>query len=968
MTSAGAPRSKGAHPRKAGRGTTRGAPEIARSRLFDAYEAASPRLIAIAAPAGYGKSTLARQLGARFDLVATCDCASVGSERELCYSILAALRKAQAATQPGITSQRAEAAGDPTLDNVLSLLGESIGSIALIFENAHDAFANPVLRRSLQRVVAASPRSCTTIVCARSSARLRLSKFAAPHEMVVWRARDLAFDRTEIAEVFGERGTEPEIVDEIFNATSGWPAAVLFLQRFVNRVGLRSALQRFGESDFEQLHEYLIDEVLTELTSDQFAAVLICSVVPDPTIEDVSRGLSDVPVDAVVNGLLEACPLFVRVDAERFALHSLLQVALGNRFVEQRRKLGSALAERYESEGRFVRAAQIYQAARNEDAMARALIAENTNPERTRTIGYSALLASLDEQVLRRYPVLAALTIYWRRFRVDPHGLREETELVWEALGTSSSVELRANVGATIARIMYETGAFARAETLLRGLEREFGGIPEIPATAGQAFVARTLGCIAARSGRIGEAERYFKIGFLARPGAEQVRSRYYIERALIERLADKAQDERRLLRLALESARAAHMPVQAVCALAESAFGAWFQGDDLAFRATLVRLDLEAHANGYLAFAHFCAIGSGIADVAPNGTEQPNWLACALLVAAASNAGQARSEYARAAKRAADESRDVFLQVLAAIAVALSEGADRREMLSEAAAHARRIESPVFARAVEDFAGRGSDDSMLRAFVRRFDCDAAETKPALRIEVLARKIFLGDETLDIGERQITLLLALARELRAYPRATLLEDLWPALTEVRAREALNSCVYRIRSRLGQHVIAFERDAYRLGEGVRVDLRDLERSFAVAARRTIVTAKEREMLARVVERWGVASPELSEAHEFLSPILVRAAQMVQTIAERLADDALQRGAPDDALAIARDLIANDPCDEQARHIAIRAMLVKGERSKALVELRDYQKVLWNELEVRPSAALTALLNERDAQFA
>jgi len=35
----------------------------------------------------------------------------------------------------------------------------------------------------------------------------------------------------------------------------------------------------------------------------------------------------------------------------------------------------------------------------------------------------------------------------------DPHMLREQTELVWEALRASSSLELRANVGATIARM-----------------------------------------------------------------------------------------------------------------------------------------------------------------------------------------------------------------------------------------------------------------------------------------------------------------------------------------------------------------------------------------------------------------------------------------------------------------------------------------------------------------------------------
>lgn len=85
-------------------------------------------------------------------------------------------------------------------------------------------------------------------------------------------------------------------------------------------------------------------------------------------------------------------------------------------------------------------------------------------------------------------------------------------------------------------------------------------------------------------------------------------------------------------------------------------------------------------------------------------------------------------------------------------------------------------------------------------------------------------------------------------------------------------------------------------------------------------------------------------------------------MCQIVFERLAVDALARGELDHALQIARELIENDPCDEVARDIAIRALLAQGRRSLALSELRDYQKVLWRELEVEPSATLVALLHE------
>ncbi len=919
----------------------------------------------IAAPAGYGKSTLARQLAARFQLAATCDCANVASERDLWYAILVAVRQAELASRVTATSRRADAGADPTFENVLALLGEVDRSLALVFENAETAFADPALRRSLQRLVAASPRACTTLLCARTGARMQLSKFAAPHEMLVWRARDVAFDREEIGKVFGAYGEGSDVINKIAAATSGWPVAVLFLQRFVNRMGLDAALRRFGESEFEQLHEYLIEEVLAEFSSEELRAVLACSVAPDPTVEDVGNVVPDAAPSALLSALTDACPFVGRIDAERFTLHPLLLAALRTRFADQRRTLGRDLARTYESQERFVRAAQIYHALGDVDAMARALIADNTNPERTRTIGYSALLATLDDRIIAQYPILQALTIYWRRFRVDPHMLREQTELVWEALRASANLELRANVGATIARIMYETGAFARAEALLRGLEEEFGGISEVPATAGQAYVARTLGCIAARSGRIVEAERYFRIGYLARPGSEHVRSRYFIERALIERLAGRTDDERRLLALALDSARAAQAPVQTACALAEAAFGAWFHGDYGACRDLLGRLDLEAHANGYVAFTHLCGVGNGLLDVSPNGTEQPNWLACARLVASAATAGDARTGHARAAKDAADRSSDAVLQVLGSMAVALTDAAQREEMFARARAVAESIEAPSFRDAVNAVAAGGDGAPILSAFVRRFRTDAAQTGPVLRIEILERRVYRDDTPVDVGERQVALLVALARERRTYSRAALTEELWPALSEAGAREALNSCVYRIRSRLGPGIVVFERDAYRLGEGVRVDVRDLERATAIAQRRSPLTGQERTLLETMVRRYGLATLELPEAWDFLSPVLARAAQMTQAIAERLAQDALQARTPERALSIARELIASDPCDEQARDIAIRALLAKGERSAALLELRNYRKVLWHELEVQPSAALTALLQERPA---
>ncbi len=939
--------------------------DLLRQRLLEQVEQAAPRVVIVAAPAGYGKTMLARQIAAGRPIRLTCDCASVDSPGALWYAVLTSIGSSP---QPqGERAQRVHVGegADPTLETTLAALDALEHPFALVFDNTEHVLAEPLLRRELQRFVAASPRTGTIVLCARTSSvkRMQASKFATPGESLVFRAADLVFDRAEIAEVLGEQRASNGLVDEVAAATSGWPVAVMFLRRFATQPQISAALRRFGESAFEQLHEYLIDEILGDLTDDELTAILCCAVVPDTSTDDLSRLLNVASVQELARELSVACPFFQRFGNDHFQLHPLLKSAIETRFGERRRAVACDLAAAYERESRYVRAGQIYRAIGDMEATARCLIAENSAPNRIRTLEYSALLATLDQAVLERFPILRALTIYWRRFRVDPHVLREHTEVVWEALRTSSNLELRANVGATIARIMYETGMFGRAEGLLRSLEDEFGGIPEVPFTAGQAYVARTLGCIAARSGRLEEAERYFRSGYLTRTGSELVQSRYFIERALIERLHGHATEDRRLLGIALESATAARAPVQTACALAEMAFGAWFWGDERAMSEHLERLAGYAKANGYTAFEHLCAVGGGTLDVAPNGTEQPNWLACAYLIAAGASAGVERMHHARAAKAAADSSHDAMLRVLGCLALAHAEAQRRDELLAEATAAANAIESPELQAAASAIVAAAPAEAMLAPFLARFSATAtASASPEIRIEVLAQRVVRAGATIEIGEKQMALLVALGREKRPYTRSLLAEELWPQLDEAAAREALNSCVYRIRSRLGGSAVVFENDAYRLGDGIEVDLREFERWAAAVRRPGPLTAKERTALRTLLERPCPAPETLSETWEFLSPILVRMAQTRQAILERLAEDALAAGTPERALEIARELIASDPCDEQAREVAIRALLARGERPAALGELRDYQKILWRELEVRPSASLVALLRE------
>jgi ATP/maltotriose-dependent transcriptional regulator MalT len=89
------------------------AKEIPRGRLSEIVLRRVPRLVVVSAPAGYGKSTFVRQLLARFEGWAVCDCLTVRDEMDLARAVLAALAAARPALADAIAQAQLGAANDP---------------------------------------------------------------------------------------------------------------------------------------------------------------------------------------------------------------------------------------------------------------------------------------------------------------------------------------------------------------------------------------------------------------------------------------------------------------------------------------------------------------------------------------------------------------------------------------------------------------------------------------------------------------------------------------------------------------------------------------------------------------------------------------------------------------------------------------------------------------------------------------
>jgi len=75
---------------------------------------------------------------------------------------------------------------------------------------------------------------------------------------------------------------------------------------------------------------------------------------------------------------------------------------------------------------------------------------------------------------------------------------------------------------------------------------------------------------------------------------------------------------------------------------------------------------------------------------------------------------------------------------------------------------------------------------------------------------------------------------------------------------------------------------------------------------------------------------------------------------------LSADAFERNATAELLELARTILHHDPCDEQAREIAIKAHLAAGRPGAAQSEFNHYKQALARDLDAEPSAHLPKLL--------
>jgi DNA-binding SARP family transcriptional activator len=231
----------------------------------------------------------------------------------------------------------------------------------------------------------------------------------------------------------------------------------------------------------------------------------------------------------------------------------------------------------------------------------------------------------------------------------------------------------------------------------------------------------------------------------------------------------------------------------------------------------------------------------------------------------------------------------------------------------------------------------------------------------SVSIELLTGAVDVcGKRVEDLSPGRMALLVALARKRAVVARAVLLEDLWPEYDESAALNAFNVCLFRLRRILGEDSVIQERGGYRLSDGVRVDLWEIERFLAELRHKAVLNQAEYRWLQLLITRLMASRPPFYAEWVWFETTERRIEELLAEAGQRLAQEALREGRPFDALDLAHSIMERDPCDEPAREIAIRAYLAAGDEPSAFREYRRYREALAQELGVEPSRSLRQIL--------
>ncbi|UCC82668.1 MAG: hypothetical protein JSW46_17090 [Gemmatimonadota bacterium] len=193
--------------------------------------------------------------------------------------------------------------------------------------------------------------------------------------------------------------------------------------------------------------------------------------------------------------------------------------------------------------------------------------------------------------------------------------------------------------------------------------------------------------------------------------------------------------------------------------------------------------------------------------------------------------------------------------------------------------------------------------------------------------------------------KSLALLVYMAREPGPDRRDEILGVLWPDRDEKRARRALNQLLYTLRKTSPQLTLESVEDAVDFGREVWLDVEEFERRLEADDPEGAVALYEGPFLADL----AVNEPDFDHWADRQRADLQR---KFRKAALELAGQARESGDLDGAVTHCRRLVDSDTLDDEAQHLLIESLYLRGDRVAALRQYDVYRDLLARELEVEP----------------
>ncbi|MCU1356751.1 MAG: putative LuxR family transcriptional regulator [Acidimicrobiales bacterium] len=274
---------------------------VRRSRLVDVLDAgieSHARLVLVSAPAGSGKSTLlASWLAGRTEAVAWLQVEESDSDPARFWTYLVdAIGRAHpieaGVLQPIVVGSK----GDDLV--VVSALVNALADVAeplvVVIDDYH-LIDDAGVHRGMERLVDLCPGQVTVVLSTRIDPPFRLGRLRVREQLAEIRGADLRFDADEAAGLVAAAGhaLDRAQLDRLCDRTEGWAAALVLAGLSLARTSDPGAFIDGFRGDDRLVVEYLRDELLAAVGTDERRRLLETSV-----LEQLDGDL----VDAVTGG------------------------------------------------------------------------------------------------------------------------------------------------------------------------------------------------------------------------------------------------------------------------------------------------------------------------------------------------------------------------------------------------------------------------------------------------------------------------------------------------------------------------------------------------------------------------------------------------------------------------------------------------------------------------------------------